>query len=276
MKILQWRNVAPAGEAFHAARDAKTARNPVRLHGHDFAEVFWIDAGSGTHRVNGARVALRAGSLVFIRPTDAHAIEPSANETLHLTNIAFPRETYDHLKRRYLAKLWPAMSGARQPPAWQVGPSRLGRLNRQADELAQAPRERLHIERFLLNLFVELQFPADDPPPDDAPDWLLHACREIRKPEHFSHGAERFVRLACRSREHVARSARQFLGVTPTDYVNRCRMDYAAGRLAMSNQEITEIALDCGIGNLSHFYELFRARFNMPPGAYRKSRRKPI
>lgn len=275
MKILKWRDVAPAGEAFHAARDAKTARNPVRLHGHDFAEVFWIDAGYGTHRVNGARVALRAGSLVFIRPTDAHAIEPSANEPLHLTNIAFPRDTYDYLKRRYLAELWPVVPGG-QAPAWQVGPSRLDRLNRQADELAQAPRERLHIERFLLNVLVELPSSTEDPPPHDMPDWLLHACREIRKPEHFPHGAERFVRLACRSREHVARSARQFLGVTPTDCVNCARMDYAAGRLAMSNQDILEIALDCGIGNLSHFYELFRARFSMPPGAYRKSRRKPI
>ena len=275
MKILKWRDVAPACEAFHALRDAKTARNPVRIHGHDFAEVFWIDAGHGAHRVNGARGALRPGSLVFIRPTDVHAIEPSANETLHLTNIAFPRETYDHLKNRYLAKLGPVVPGG-QPPRWQVGPARLDLLNRQADELAQAPRERLHIERFLLNLFVELQSPTDDPGPQDMPGWLFHACREIRKPEHFPHGAERFVRLACRSREHVARTARQFLGVTPTDCVNSARMDYAAGRLAMSNQEIMEIALDCGIGNLSHFYELFRARFHMPPGAYRKSRRKPV
>ena len=275
MKILKWRDVAPAGEAFHAARDAKTARNPVRLHGHDFAEVFWIDAGHGTHRVNGVRFALRAGSLVFIRPTDAHAIEPCANEPLHLTNIAFPRETYEHLTQRYLPKLWPVVPGG-QPPAWQVGPSRLDRLNRQADELAQAPRERLHIERFLLNVLVELPSSPEDPPPHDMPDWLLRACREIRKPEHFPHGAERFVRLASRSREHVARSVKQFLGVTPTDCVNSARMDYAAGRLAMSNQEIIEIALDCGIGNLSHFYELFRARFNLPPGAYRKSRRKPI
>ena len=276
MKILQWREVVPTGEAFHAVRDAKTVRNPVRLHGHDFAEVFWIDAGRGTHRVNGVRVALRAGSLVFIRPSDVHAIEPSANETLRLTNIAFPRETYDHLKRRYLAKFWPGISAGRQPPAWQIGSVRLGLLNTLADELAQAPRERLHIERFLLNLFVELHSRTEDLPVEDTPDWLLHACREIRKPEHFAHGAERFVRLAGRSREHVARSARQFLGVTPTDYVNRCRMDYAARQLAMSNEDIMEIALDCGIGNLSHFYELFRARFNMPPGAYRRSRHKPI
>ncbi len=206
------------------------------------------------------RVPLRAGSLVFIRPSDIHAIEPSANETLCLTNIAFQSKTYDHMRRRYPAGLWPAAQDGRLPPAWQVGPSRLGLFNRQADELAQAPRERLHIERFLLNLFVELQTGTGHPLPEDAPDWLLRANREIQKPEHFPHGVERFVSLACRSREHVARSARQYLGITPTECVNRSRSDsirplrsmgysrcLARNRISMPDGRISE---RCNFANL--------------------------
>jgi AraC family cel operon transcriptional repressor len=44
----------------------------------------------------------------------------------------------------------------------------------------------------------------------------------------------------------------------------------------MGDQEILDIALDCGIGNLSHFYSLFRAETGMTPRAYRLSHRQPL
>jgi AraC family cel operon transcriptional repressor len=158
----------------------------------------------------------------------------------------------------------------------QVDPPQLRRFNRWADELAQAPRERLHLDRFLLNVLAELSLEQTDAPLDDAPDWLAQACRTIQKPDHFSGGVEQFLRLCGRSREHVARTARLYLGVTPTEYVNGIRMAYAMRQLEMGNRDILEIALDCGIENLSHFYSLFRDRTAMTPRAYRLSHRKPL
>jgi AraC family cel operon transcriptional repressor len=53
-------------------------------------------------------------------------------------------------------------------------------------------------------------------------------------------------------------------------------MAYAARQLEMSDQGIVEIALDCGLGNLSYFYSLFRAHFASTPRAYRLSHRMPL
>ena len=64
--------------------------------------------------------------------------------------------------------------------------------------------------------------------------------------------------------------------MTPTAYVNNIRMTYAMRQLEMGSHEIIQIALDCGITNLSHFYSLFRARTGMTPRAYRISHRKPL
>ena len=273
--IIHWREVASAGTAFHAARGAKTRRNPVLYHGHDFAEVFWIDSGRAVHRVNGAEFPLEPGSLVLMRPPDFHGIEPLNGQTLCFTNIAFPVGTYDFLKARYFAReAWAFWSRDTYPFTQKVEPARLSLFNKWADGLAQSRRDRLSIERFLLDLLAELRPQGADLMPERMPEWLLHACREIQKQEHFSSGVERFVRLASRSREHVARSTRQCLRLSPTQYVNRVRMAYAARQLEMSSQGIMEIALDCGIGNLSHFYTLFREAFGVTPRAYRISHGK--
>lgn len=280
--LIRWKHVAPRGEAFHAIRDTKTRRNPVPPHRHDFAEVFWIDQGRARHRVNGDEQSLEPGCVVFMRPSDTHAVEPPAGEVLHFTNIAFSLESWGALGKRYFEKRPSAFwSRAALPEMRRVEPSRLDGLNRQADTLAQSPRERLYIERFLLDLLAEFAAESQEAAtreggrfPEDMPDWLLRACREIARPEQLAEGAGRFTRLAGRSREHVARSMRHYLGISPTRFINRARMRHAARQLEMSNRGIVEIAGECGLENLGHFYALFRDEFGMTPRDWRQAHRR--
>jgi len=274
MEILRWRNVAPKA-AFHAARDTKTHNRPLPYHGHDFAEIFWIDAGRGTHRINDESVPLQPGSLILIQPGDCHGITSNAREGIKLTNIAFPRETLADFSARYFSRraLW---RSGKNPLHRQTEPGQLRRLNSWADDLSQAPRERLYLDRFLLNVITELIHAHSDTLPNDAPDWLLTACHAIQKRENFSGGVERFLQLCGRSREHAARTVRQHLGSTPTDYVNAIRIAYAQRQLEMGDQGILDIALDCGLENLSHFYALFRAQTGQTPRAYRLAHHRPL
>jgi AraC family cel operon transcriptional repressor len=276
VRILQWKQIAgPA--AFHAARASYTRSKSFPRHGHDFAELFWIDAGRGEHWINGHTLALTTGSLVLMRPTDFHGIQSIENQELRLTNIAFPGKVLELFRERYFpAREWAFWPGDKLPAMVQIEPAQLRRFNRWADELSGAPKESLHLDRFLLNLLAELSLGQADPLPDDAPDWLAHACRAIESRENFSQGVERFLRLCGRSREHVARSVRRHLKTTPTDYVNRIRIAYARRQIEMGDQGILELALDCGINNLSHFYHLFRVGTGMTPRVYRLSHRKPL
>jgi AraC family cel operon transcriptional repressor len=148
------------------------------------------------------------------------------------------------------------------------------RLDAWADELARSPRHRFYIERFLLNLLHELHPAPQTAWPSEMPTWLLRALQEIERPEHFTRGVAGFVSLTGYSREHATRCLRQFVGITPTDLVNRARMAHAAHLLVMSHQSIIEIGLSCGLDNLSHFYVLFRAHYGMTPRAYRSAHRK--
>ncbi|MDW8343493.1 MAG: AraC family transcriptional regulator [Verrucomicrobiae bacterium] len=263
---LHWRNIVAPGDAFHVARSWRTPENPTPLHNHDFAEVFWIDAGEGVQRTPTGIQPLRVGDLIFVHPTDTHALESA--RVMQLTNVAFPRDTYRWITSRYVT---PWTNG----PVRYLEADQCQRLTRAADELFDAPRERLYIERFLLNLLHLLASTAQPTLPAEAPDWFRHACAEIAKPQHFREGAPAFARLAGRSPEHVARVTRALLHETPSDYVNRVRMQHAARLLAMTDAKITDIALDCGLTNLSHFYRLFRRHFGQTPQAYRLQQRTP-
>jgi AraC family cel operon transcriptional repressor len=277
MQVLRWRKIAGRA-AFHAARDAKTRTRPLPYHGHDFAEIFWIDAGRGTHRINGVSVELQPGSLVMMRPSDCHGIQPQGLSEIKLTNVAFPAETLAALQSRYFSpRDWPFAATRKLPVMGQLQPAQQNRFNQWADALSQSPRERLFIDRFLLNVLADLrEDESQASTPTDIPYWLAQACRAIQERDQFAGGVERFLKLCGRSREHVARTVQQTFHVTPTEYVNRLRIAHACRQLEMSDQSILEIALDCGIGNLSHFYSLFRARTGMTPRGYRLGHRRVV
>ncbi len=275
MQILKWSRLVGSGEAFHAARNVVTREVP--LHGHDFAEVLWVDAGRGVHRVNGGTSEIAEGDLVMIRPTDFHSIASAPGELLELTNVAFASATLDFLGERYFREeAWMAWRDGGPPFSRRVESSALRACNGWVDELAAGPRDRFSIERFLLSLVGALRpCEAVDLPPG-TPDWLVGACREIEKIENFSDGAAGFTRVAGRGREHVARSVREHLKTTPSDFVNAIRMRHAARQLTMSRLSVVEIALECGIENLSHFYRLFRKQHGTTPREYRLARHRPI
>ena len=70
---------------------------------------------------------------------------------------------------------------------------------------------------------------------------------------------------------HFLRSFVRMTGVTPHRYIVRARLREAAIRLATEDSRITDIALDCGFGDVSNFNHAFRAEFKVSPRVYRRS-----
>jgi AraC-like DNA-binding protein len=60
---------------------------------------------------------------------------------------------------------------------------------------------------------------------------------------------------------------------TPSRFILARRLEHAAERLRREGKaaNVTEVALDAGFNDLSHFSRVFRRRFGMPPRTYRAS-----
>jgi AraC family transcriptional activator of tynA and feaB len=63
------------------------------------------------------------------------------------------------------------------------------------------------------------------------------------------------------------------VGTTPSRFLLAKRLDAAAARLRLQNKRcsITEVALECGLSDLSYFSRAFRRRFGMSASEYRLS-----
>jgi len=266
-----------ASEAFHFTRKDLPETPPLIEHSHDYFELMLVEHGQVHHWINGVEEVLDRGHLVFIRPGDRHALQAVSGTGGRILNVMFRADTAAHLVGRYAEDMegrffW--QTGPLPVTLRLRGPQRERAVNAMLN-LQSSHRGLARIEHFLLSVMTHV-LDASDAVDDRAPPWLLAACHATREPRVFRQGAEGFLAAAGRSHEHVCRQARRYLGLSPTQYVNRIRIQHAAMLLAGTDRALTDIALDCGFENLSYFHRLFRDQYGTTPRGYRlRHRRNP-
>lgn len=248
---------------------------PHGAHTHDFHEFFWVEDNGGVHHVNGRVIALHRGDLVLIRASDRHAFSArAAGAPLGIVNFAFHARVWDHVRRRYFGgKAIFFSNPSLAARSYQLDAFQLAAIRQAAGGLRSGLRDRLQTETFLLSVLALLQADRFNTREKAAPAWIREACSALGQERNFAGGMPALARIAERSPEHIAREFRRYLDRTPTEVINDARTSHAADRLATTDDKILTIALDCGLENLSHFYRIFRARYNCTPRAYRLRQR---
>lgn len=67
-------------------------------------------------------------------------------------------------------------------------------------------------------------------------------------------------------------SFKRLFGLPPAQYLQEKRLERAYQQVLMSQQNMTEIALNTGFESLSHFIQVFRRRYGLTPGQLKKSK----
>lgn len=274
-KLFRIDTYLDAGEAFHFTRKELPETPPLLEHHHDYFELMLIEQGQVHHWINGVEELLEQGHLVFLRPSDSHALQAVSGTGGRILNVMFRDDTANHLVARYGGEFggrffW--QSGPLPVTLRLRGPQRERAVNAMLS-LQTSHRGLARIEHFLLSVMTHV-LDASDVVDDRAPAWLLAACRAARDPRVFRRGAEGFRAAAGRSQEHVCRQTRRHLGLSPTQYVNRIRIQHAAMLLAGTERSMPDVAADCGFENLSYFHRLFRDQYGTTPRSYRQRHRQ--
>jgi AraC-like DNA-binding protein len=84
---------------------------------------------------------------------------------------------------------------------------------------------------------------------------------------------EVLAEVAGLSRCHFARAFKQSVGVAPHGYVMQRRLERAERILAETDLSLSQVALDSGFADQSHFSSCFRKHFGTSPRSFRRSRR---
>ena len=103
------------------------------------------------------------------------------------------------------------------------------------------------------------------------PDYIRQIVREIDK--NFKSGLplSYFEEFTHRSRYHILKEFKKYIGITIHEYIITARISYAKELLKYSDLPVSEIAFEAGMNNVTHFINLFKAREGATPLAYRKA-----
>ena len=262
----------PRGGFYHAARAFFSPGQRAQSHSQDFPEVFWIEAGRGTHLINDQRIALQPGDLVLMRPRDKHGLAAHPREGMTFINIAMHTSHLTRVRRRYYKdEPWP-WAGDDLPTCVRLSATHISDLGRCVYELQSQGQTARALDRFLLNLLSKLETHqhTGQAKSTDMPAWLAHGIQTFAADrEAIILGIPALAKCCAKSREHVSRSIRNHMGLSTTEWVTGIRLDLAESDLRLTDKPIIEIAMDCGMPNLANFYLRFKRRFGVTPRRYR-------
>lgn len=252
-------------------------------HCHDFYEIFITVTGTVTHFINGIRQKLPEGSLVFIRPDDTHAYiydSPKSNQTAYI-NLTFTNETAN-LLFEFLSDSFPSkeLLFCDMPPVITLNAFEKNRLLKQIEELNIINWQdknllKIRMRSILADIFVRYFSVISEKTKDAKPLWLAKLLSDMENPENFTLGTEKMISLSSKSREHLSRCLKQHLGITPSEYINELRINYASNLLLHTNTPILEICFMCGFQSLSYFYKVFKRKYGQSPGEFRMQSNTP-
>ena len=268
---------------YHLAETVLCTDVATLPHRHDFYEIFLVTSGKILHTKNGRESIMNRNSCAFIHPNDLHAFCRHSQEPARFVNLAFTGKILDTALRTI--EIWTGDYGATSSPAYDHIGYRL------PETTAQSLLLRI---RYLMNhmtdsgdycrllpigILVEfLSGIHSEPEGQPAPDWLISACDEMRihREQYLFSDTNELVRLSQKSREHLTREMKKAYGITPSMFMNRLRLEYAAELLKTTDLSVTEILVQSGFGNVSYFHARFREMFGLSPREYRRQNRALI
>ena len=227
--------------------------------------------------VNGSIVPVTARDMVFIRPSDTHDYAAVRGEPFSMLNITFTVGSLDSIFS-FLGSGFPSaqLLDAKYPPSvrltvgeFSTFQSRMQAI--QAIPMTDVPTLKTALRVLLFDIFTKY-FSDYHVDTDAIPAWLDALCAQMRKDGNFIEGSERLFALTDKSREHVCRSIKKYMGVTVSEFINDLRLNHIANMLRSSNHSVTQIIFDSGFNNISWAGECFRKKYGMTMRQFRQSK----
>ena len=246
-------------------------------HTHDYVEVVYMCRGSTTHYIDGDRITLREGELLFLSQKAVQEIEPAGETDVAVNFIVLP-QFFDHplsmlgveetpLKTFLLGCLRDGGSSYLHFRVSNVLPVQNLVENLLYTLIDDAPHRRQMQQTTLGLLLLELLQHTDKL--SGTPLSPIFAVMRYLE-EHYQDGS--LTALAEQLHYDFAwlsREIKRQTGKTYTELVQEKRLAQAVYYLVNTPLHIDEIAHAVGYENVSYFHRLFAQRFGMSPRHYR-------
>lgn len=99
---------------------------------------------------------------------------------------------------------------------------------------------------------------------------LAHVAKYVDEHLHKPLTVHDLANQACMSEPTFFRCFKQEFGMTPVEFINQRRIQFAMRLLRTSQQALGDICFLCGYNNVTYFLKLFKKTVGLTPAQYRK------
>jgi len=272
MKIFEWQDLSQKEYLVHSYNLDSPYSYPLHSHRNHW-ELVYCQEGQFLHQVNGDIYNQSEGWLMFIREDDVHLLK---GRDFRYSNISFSGAWLDTLRGIAGDELIQSLTGKdRKPPYVLVPRTARNEMARQIRSLRSAEpggRGDLKFSYFLHFVFDSLLFPGrSDEPAGNVPLWIRELVRSVSEETNRVPSVEELVERSFRCAEHVSRSFRKYMGLSPSAYLKEVRLNRASELLLSTNYPVKEICYRCSYENANYFHRQFREKYGMTPLEYRRN-----
>ena len=255
----------------------------VPLHWHSELEIIVIKKGSGIISVDFHRQTVTSGDIIFILPGRLHSIEQDGQNSMEYENIILQPELLITGEQDLCAEQFirPLMNNE-LPTETFFSPSlsyyaQLSECIRQLDLVCSLKEEgwQLAVKSCLFQfLFLLITNRTSSKSSVPIREKSLEKMKTILKyvEDHYSEHLtiEDMAELTFYSKSHFMKFFKSHIGTGFIEYLNDYRLVMAERLLRSSDSSVLEIASQSGFDNLSYFNRMFKRKYGISPGKYRK------
>lgn len=242
------------------------------LHYHNYYEIFLTISGASIQMVNGKKLSLPAHSLSFVRPGDIHTYIKEGD--FSFVNLTFSADTMEKMNICFDNVFTPLIN-AEMPPLILLSPSEFDICVKKLNLLNTIDIADINISRYKMKttLCEILSYFITDKPEktSSTPMWLSDLADTLKKTENINFTLSDMSKHCGKTREHIARSFKKYLGTTVSEYMNEQKLNYGANLLINTNLSVIDICYECGFQNLSWFYRKFKEKYSVSPKKFRSN-----
>lgn len=249
-------------------------------HMHDELEITCITKGEGIFCINGHDYDVHPGSILIIPSGGIHLatqtrIEPAGFFSIVFSPTVFSPSSEGRIHTKYIA---PILDGrlvfleyldgtlSWHKDVWTVA--------KEIEAASLITDQELLCQSALLKLWFLLWEHSIPKEADDGSD--LRWVRLKESIDYMHKHFEQHIRIselasiAHMSEGHFSRTFKEYMKLSPIDYLIQIRIHESAKLLKKSDLPIGEIALRCGFNDFSYFGKHFKKEMKCSPRAYRK------
>lgn len=254
-------------------------------HTHDYVEVVYMCAGQTTHIVNGKRIVLEQGDLLFLSQSATHEVCKAGEEDVAVNFIVLPDFFVTTLTvigeeetplRRFLVD---CLCGQNTGPGFlhfdvsAVKPIQNLVENLLWTLLQETPNKRKMSQMTMALLFMQLTGHTETLLNDDYEDAAVFRVLRYVETNYVSGSLAELADLLHYDLTWLSREIKRKTGKTYTQLVQEKRLAQAAFLLKNTDRNVADISIAVGYENISYFHRIFADVYGKSPKHYRMQER---